>query len=286
MRSFLLLTILTVIRANIVVEKETEAGVAKEPTCDGVIVNGVYHEKDIIKEDLDRPYMLDVDYSTNTLYFSYSMKQDDDVFRTAKIELDSKEFSEIDIINGFAQSVDEENNDVYIGSNDGIYKYDHDTNTAEFIGQRGSDIWTIFYKDVLYYSEFPSQFLYTLINGTVVRFKDLEDTKVDHFIIDNEDVMFYTNSSGLYSQKMGTKDAIFYEEFPNVGPRGITTDKNGNVYICLRDGIYAVDKKDTSLKKTVDVDDCFGLAFDKDDRIIYADWKSIIRLKPNKKKTC
>ncbi|CAH2987395.1 unnamed protein product [Chilo suppressalis] len=257
------------------------AGVIKEESCDLILINNTYYEKETIKTDLDRPYLLAVDYSTNTLYFSYSMKENEDIFKSARIELDTNTLSDIDIVNGFAQTVDQENNDVFIGSNDGIYKYDHDTNQVEFIGQRGSDIWAIFFKEVIYYSEFPSQFLYTLSNGTAVRFKDLEDTKVDHFLIDNNETMFYTNSTGLFSQKKGTKDASLIEEFPHNAPRGMTTNQNGDVYVCLRDGIYEVDKSELNLKKTIDVDDCFGIAFDKSNNIIYADWKSLVRLKPS-----
>ncbi|CAG9790031.1 unnamed protein product [Diatraea saccharalis] len=255
------------------------AGVIKEEACDGVRINGTYYEKEIIKTDLDRPYLLTVDYSTNTLYFSYSIKSDEDIFKTARIDLDTNAFSDIDIVNGFAQTVDYEHQKVFIGSNDGIYKYDHDTNQVEFVGQRGSDIWAIYYDDVLYYSEFPSQFLYTLSNGTATRFKDLEDTKVDHFVTDGDNTMFYTNATGLFSQKKGTKDAVLIEEFPHNGPRGLTTNKYEDVYVCMRDGIYEVDKTQPSLKKIVDVDDCFGIAFDIYDEIIYADWKSLIRLK-------
>lgn len=281
MKLALILATLTIAKAGVIKEDGTT-----EKPCDGVLVNGVYHDKELIKEELDRPYMLAIDTSTDTLYFSYSVKENDDVFKTAKMDLDTKEFNELDIVNGFAQTVDPKKHVAYIGSNNGIYEYNSKTDTVEFIGQRGSDIWAIYYKDVLYYSEFPSQFLYTFINGSAVRFKDLEDTKVDHFIIDKDDDMFYTNATGLYAQKKGTKDAVLYEEFPDVGPRGVATDVNGNVFVCLRDGIYSVDKTTHSLTKNVDVNECFGIAFDSDNNIVYADWRSIVRLKPNKDKSC
>ncbi|XP_028161263.1 ommochrome-binding protein-like [Ostrinia furnacalis] len=280
MKLALVLAILTIAKAGVIKEETTEK------PCDGVLVNGVYHEKDVIKEDLDRPYMLAIDNKTGTLYFSYSVKENDDVFKSARINLETKEFNDIDIVNGFAQTIDAANHIVYIGSNNGIYQYYPNTDTAEYFGQRGADIWAIYFKDALYFSEFPSQFLYTFINGTAVRFRDLEDTKVDHFIIDKDDDMFYTNATGLYAQKKGTKDAVLYEEFPHVGPRGVATDVNGNVYVCLRDGIFAVDKTEHSLKKAVDVHECFGIAFDVDNNIVYADYRSIVRLKPNKEKSC
>lgn len=96
--------------------------------------------------------------------------------------------------------------------------------------------------------------------------------------------MFFTNATGLYSQAKGTKNAVLYEEFPIV--RGLTTDVNGNVYVCLSDGIYAVNKEKLVLEKVLNVDDAFGLAFDNDNNIVYADATRLVRLKPSKSKSC
>ncbi|XP_059062740.1 ommochrome-binding protein-like [Achroia grisella] len=265
-----------------------QAGVIKEDgPCDGTIINGIYHEAEVLKTDLDRPYLLAVDLSTNTLYFSYSESKDDDVFKSARLDLNTKQYGTIDdVTNGFAQTVDQKTHEVYIGGNDGIYKYDPASNKAEFIAERGTNIWTLYYKDVLYFSVFPSQFLYTLSNGESSRFSDLQDTKVDHFIIDNDNIMFFTNATGLYSQEKGTNNAILYEGLPENGARGITTDVDGNVHVCYQEGIFKVNKETSSLEKLVGLDDSFGVAFDSDNNIIYADATRVVRLKPNKNKTC
>ncbi|XP_046974468.1 ommochrome-binding protein-like [Vanessa cardui] len=277
---FLILTTAAIIQAAVIKEDEVKP-------CDGIIIDNVYHEIEELKKDIDRPYSLAVDYSTDRVYFSYSLNKDDDVFKTAYVNLNTKEYAHIDgVNNGFAQAVDQKNHDVYIGGSDGIYKYNHKTNTAEFLGVRDADVWHIFFKDVLYYSVFPSQFLFTYINGQSVRYKDLEDTKVDQFIIDNDDVIFFTNTTGLFSQKKGTKEATLYHEFLDVGVRGVATDINGDIFVCLPDGIYKVDKSEVSLRKMVEIDDVFGLAFDNDNNIVYSDATKLIRLKPNKDKTC
>ncbi|XP_050680826.1 ommochrome-binding protein-like [Leptidea sinapis] len=249
-----------------------EGGVVKE-NCES------HNEVETLKSDLDRPYLLAVDYSTNTVYFSYSLNLDDDVFKTAFVNLNTKEFGEVaGINNGFAQTVDEKNHDIYIGGSDGVYKYSHNAKEAQFLSQLGN-IWTLYFKDVLYYSVFPSQFLYTFANGVSARFKDLEDTKVDHFIIDNDDIMFYTNSTGLYGQKKGTKDSVLYREYSKDGVRGLTTDINGNAFICIADGIYKINKVNTSLDKVLSVDDAFGLAFDNENNIVYSDAMRLVRVK-------
>ncbi|XP_049882331.1 ommochrome-binding protein-like [Pectinophora gossypiella] len=264
-----------------------QAGVIKEDeeTCDGVNVDNKYHDKEVLKAELDRPYLLAVDYSNNVVYFSYSITASDDEFKTARLNLETKEFQDIKgVNNGFAQTVDPKTNDVYIGGSDGIYKYNYNTDKAEFYGAKDENIWTLFVKDDIYYSSFPSQFLYVSNNDTFERFKDLEDTKVDNFLIDKEDLIFFTNGTGLYSQKKGSKDAEFYED--STGIRGITLDVNGNVYVCKSDGIYSVDKTMMYLIKIADLDDAFGVAFDKDNNIIYSDATQLIRLKPNEDKNC
>lgn len=261
-----------------------QAGVIKED-CPGLKIDGVYYETETLREDLDRPYLLVVDNSTNNLYFSYNVKENDDEFRSARLNLNTKEFNNIEgVTNGFAQTVDQTTHEIYIGGSDGIYKYDYGQNKAEIIGERGSNIWTLYFKDVLYYSLFPHQFLYVMEDGQSRRFPDLEDTKVDHFVIDKENDIFFSNNTGLFSQKKGTKNAVLYKETPVL--RSLTTDKNGNVYACLQDGIYAVRKSTTSLERVVEINDGFGLAFDNDNNIVYSDASRLIRLKITRNKKC
>lgn len=266
-----------IVQAAVIENKNNE-----EQKCDGAIIDNVYHDIEILKADIDRPYQLAVDYSTNTVYFSYSLNKDDDVFKTAYVNLNTKEFAELKgITNGFAQAVDQKNHEIYIGGSNGIYKYNHKTKTGEQIGAKGIDIWNIYFKDILYYTTFPDQFLYTFVNGESRRFKDLEDTKVDLFVIDNEDIVFFTNATGLFGQKKGTKDVVLYKKLSE-GLRGLASDINGNVYVCIADGIYKIDKSTVSLIKVVEIDDAFGLAFDNENNIVYSDATTLARLKPNK----
>ncbi|XP_030032763.1 ommochrome-binding protein-like [Manduca sexta] len=284
MKLFLILSSLLAIQAGVIKEESIEV---EEKVCDGIIINGTYHEQEILHRDLDRPFLLSVDHSTNDLYFSYNVKVDEDDFRSARLNLNSKEFKNIEgVSNGFAQAVDPSTNDIYIGGSDGIYKYDPRNNKAELFAQRGMNIWTLYYKDFLYFSNFPSQFLYVLIDGKSERLAELQDTKVEHFVIDNEDVMFYTNNTGLYGHKKGTLDSVLYKEIGSIGIRALTTDINGNVYACFSDGVYAVRKATQSLEKIFDIDDAFGLAFDNNNNIVYSDAVKLIRLRPNRSKSC
>ncbi|CAG4960789.1 unnamed protein product [Parnassius apollo] len=256
--------------------------------CDGITIDGVYYDKEVLKTDLDRPYSLVVDFGTNVLYFSYNLYHTDDIFKTAKINLDTKDFAKLDgVENGFGQTVDQTNHVLYIGTSKGIYKYNNTDNTAKLYAAHDTDIGDVYFKDELYYSEFPSLFVYTVKDGQTERFKDLEETQVTHFAIDDEEDMFYVNSTGLYSQKKNTKDSVLYKEMNyGEGFRGITTDVNGKVYICFSDGIYKVNKHTTTVEKMVDVDDAFGAAFDGNNNIVYANSTSLIYLKASENKNC
>lgn len=263
------------------------AGVIKED-CNGVKINNIYHDLEILHKDLDRPYLLTVDYSTNILYFSYTVAENEgEEFKTARINLNTKEFKAITgVNNGFAQTVNQNTHEIYIGGSDGIYKYDYGTDKAEFFGLNDTNIWNIYFRDELYYIVYPSQLLYTYKDGQSLRFKDLEDTKVDSFVIDKNDTIFFTNATGLYSQWKGTKNATLFEGFPNIGVRGMAVDSTGKVHVCLKDGIYAVNKEKVTLEKVIEVDDAFGLTFDNDNHVIYSDASSLVRLKPNRSKSC
>lgn len=206
---------------------------------------------------------------------------------TAKIELKDKEFKKITSVpSGFAQSVDSTNDEVYIGANNGIYKYDPKKDTAELYAANGTNIWILYFHDDLYYSDFPLQFLYVVKNGESVRFKDLEDTKVDMFVIDKDDDIFYSNDTGLYGQKKGTKDAKLYKVFDISSARGLTIDKNGIVHACMKDGVYVVNKIAKRFDKILELDDGFGVAFDRNNNMVYSDANSVYILKPDKNLTC
>lgn len=252
--------------------------------CDGYFINGVYHEKQILKSNLDRPYLLSLDRDTNILYFSYSLDSDDDLFQSAYINVQTKEFEKIEgVENGFTQTIDETTHDVYIGGSDGIYKYSPNTKTVEYFAARGTNIWRVYFKDVLYYSNFPSQFLYTFIDNKIKRFTDLEDTKVDEFLIDNNDI-FFVNETGFYQQERGTKNAIPYPNITTV--RALTLDAEGKPYVCTKDGVYAIDKEKKEFHKLIEINDAFGLTFDKENNIIYSDATELVKLQANKNTNC
>ncbi|KAJ0170615.1 hypothetical protein K1T71_013986 [Dendrolimus kikuchii] len=257
-----------------------QAGVIKREICDGLTVNGVCHGQEILHENLDRPILLLVDLKSNVLYFTYLISNYE--CSAARLNLDTKEFKNIEgITNGYAQAVDRNSLDVYIGSSDGLYKYDAVDDNVTFIGAEGANILRVYYKDVLYYLLLQSRSVYTFENGVSKKFPDLDNTKVNHFIIDNE-FIYFTNNTGLYSQKRGTKDAVWFN-FPEVNEgdeRGLAVDSKGVVHICMQDGVYVLKQDSWTVEKIVHIDGSQGLAFDKNDNIVYSDATQLVRLLP------
>ncbi|KAJ0170617.1 hypothetical protein K1T71_013988 [Dendrolimus kikuchii] len=254
-----------------------QATVIKRETCDGVTVNGVCHRQEILHENLDSPASLNVDLKSNILYFRHILRNFE--YTIARLNLDTKEFKNIEGVTfGYSQAVDRNSHDVYIGSIDGLYKYDAVDDKATFIGAKNATIWSMYYKDVLYYSLFPMKSVYTFENGVSKKYPDLEDTKVDYFLI-NDGFIYFINATGLYSQKKGTKDTVLYNS-PYNGFVGFALDTKGKVHVCMIDGVYVVKKDSLTVEKIIDLDYVDGCSFDKNNNIVYSDGAKLVRLLP------
>ncbi|KAM3968733.1 ommochrome-binding protein-like [Aphomia sociella] len=265
-----------------------KAGVVKEDSSKGVCINDVYYDKEVLKTHVDVPFLLAIDRTSNNLYFSYSITDQESAFTSARLDLNTTEFNIIkNVSGGFAQTVDEKTQDVYIGGDNGLYKYDASTNEVKFIGVNNTSIWSIYYNDVLYFSAYPSKHLYTFSNGESSKVPGFEDIEVEYIVIDNDSVIFYSNETGLYSKKKGTQTSVQYKGVPEEDkPKALIFDVNGNLYICYPGGIYSVNKENSKIEKYVALDDLYGAVFDSNNNIVYSDTSSIIRLTSNKDKSC
>lgn len=262
----------------------TNADVTRIDTvCNGPVINDVLYTEEILLSGLDRPYFLSTDYTTNTVYFSYSIYSNDTAFKSVKIDLNTKQLTYInDVKNGFSHCVSA-NGDVFIGGRDGIYKYDKVNNIAKIYTAKGVNVWTVFCKDDLYYSD--STNVYKVVDGKPSKF--IEASKVKFLTIDNDDNIFYGNVSGLFRKKKDSKDIVFYKDTNAITLDGLATDLNGVVYVAATDGIYVVNKLKNDLKiyfKTTN--DIFGVTFDVENNMIYSDELAVYKLRPTKYDEC
>ncbi|KAJ0170619.1 hypothetical protein K1T71_013990 [Dendrolimus kikuchii] len=255
-----------------------QAGVVKRETCDGVTVYGVCHKQEILHKNIAYPALLTADLKSNVLYFTYYLPNF--ARAIARLNLDTKEFKNIEGVTGaFALALDRYSHDVYIEDSDSLYKYDAVDDKAMFIRAEGATIWSVYYKDALSYSSlFPMKSLYTFENEVSKKLPDLEDTKVDQFFIDDA-FIYFTNDTGLYSQKKGTKDTVLYNS-PRLTIRGFALDTKGIVHICTIDGVYVVKEDSLTVEKIVDLEQAYGCAFDQNNNIVYSDSVKLVRLLP------
>jgi ligand-binding sensor domain-containing protein len=251
-----------------------------EPGCNNVIsIRNISYEQELLKDNMNSPYQMVIDYDTNTLFFSYTANSEDNMFKSVCLNLNSNEYRPIPgIKGGFAAAVDRNSHKVYLGGRDGIYEYDYATHKATNVNPDGHNIWQMFAKDTLYYTAYPEERVYSFEGGNSAIVPELKRTMVLQIAIDNNNNMYFSNSSGLFFSRKFDKEIIKLGEY-NV--KSFTSDFNGNLYFSTTSSFYEIDIKQ-NVNKLVEVDND-GMVVEKDNNFIYASRNSIIRLKATKK---
>ncbi|XP_045780200.1 ommochrome-binding protein-like isoform X2 [Maniola jurtina] len=253
---------------------------AQIPTdnCDGIIIENIKHEHEVLKS-LRMPYQLAMDYNTNTLFFSYSIDDEDTIYESAYINLKTNEFGIIPgIAAGFANAVDERGNVVYLGGSDGIYQFNYETKVATRLNGTDDNIWQLFFKEDLYYTKFPEEEIYIFKNNQSHRVPELIGTKGMLVAVDNSDNIYFSNTTGLFVHKKITDNTSFIAVY-NVN--GFTCDINGETFFSTPHGIYYINDKTQEVEKIASFDNnLYGIAIEPDGTIICALEDSLVRLKP------
>ncbi|KAJ2939087.1 hypothetical protein O0L34_g10275 [Tuta absoluta] len=257
-----------------------------EKNQDGVLINGVHYEKEILKDGLTIPSHFAMDHTTDNLYFTHYMSNVSD-YLNARFDINTKEIELITgVENGFTQTVDPNTHDVYIGGNDGIYKYDRENKKAERFFANKNRIHKLFFKDNLYFVEAYTWILYKVSNGEKVKVKDFEDIELHHLFIDSKDTFFYGNNLGLFYRIKGSNNSVIVKRKQPVYPViDIAADMNNNVYTVSDDGIYVFKKDEGELEKVYDGQGLHSFAFDSHNNIVFGDYTKIVLLKAIKDKT-
>ncbi|GBP71247.1 Ommochrome-binding protein [Eumeta japonica] len=247
--------------------------------CNGVLVNRMCHEIEVLAENMGSPEHLIVDFHTNVLYFSNFSIVEDILNYSCYLDLNTMELAKITqpaLSHGYTQAVDQDEHEVYISDIDNIYKFFYNNKTVERVATVSGIIDLMFYKDALYYSTYSQNF-YTLINGesVEVEFMKINNTKI--LAIDKDGYVFIRNDNGLYGKPKGSKYADRYKESSSQDFMAI--DVNGLPYLSNATGVYFVNKGEKTLEKISDFISFNGFAFDKDNNMIFSDSERIIRLK-------
>lgn len=263
MKFLLLLSLLTLTNGNIITQS----------TCD----------REMLKDNVDSPYQFAIDYQNDLLFFSYTSREINNYFTSAYLDLNTHLFHTIpEIAGGFANAVDRTDNTVYLGGNDGIYKFDKQTKIAKHFGsETGHSVWQIFIRNSkIYYTTFkPDEKLFTIQDGVSKIVEEFADTRVRLFGIDHNDNKYIYNATGLYYIAKGSKNITAISSDYNIN--AFDTNRNGELYFSTTfNGIYKI-KSAEKIEKIAETTTCYGFAIAEDGSIIYGDRENIYRFIPN-----
>lgn len=247
-------------------------------------VNGKLHKKQVILADVNIPYKFTINRKKNCLFFCINADEfSEQSFHSVMLDLHSGSPTVVPSIrNGFASAVDQTTGTVYLGGSDGIYLYN--LQTKDIIKSplvSGIDIFDMYFQNELYYVDTANQSLYVYKNSKSIVVPELKDYQIQHFVIDAQDNVMFVNSTGLFILMKGSRTATLYDD-RNINFRGATLDLFGVPHFIAQDGIYSVDEN-KELVKILALENGYGLAFDKDNNIIYSDERTVNKLIPREK---
>lgn len=214
--------------------------------------------------------------NTNTLYFSFDSGQGE--YIPALLNIDTKKLTVLKgVKDAFAISRDTETDEIYFGGSHGIYKYNPKYKTLKKLGVNNLDIWWLQVQGKLYFVKFPSLKVYYYENKSINYVPILRNTNVNQFVFDGDNNIFFINSTGLFCIN-GENHVIFLKDNPRF--LGMAVDKAGHVHLCSENGIYVISKTVQKITRIVSVQGVLGMAFDKNNNLIYSNSQEIVRLIP------
>lgn len=242
-------------------------------------VSGKLHKKHVVLADVNIPYKFSLNRSKDCLFFCINADDfSEHSFHSVVLDLKSRLATIIPgVRNGFASAVDQTTGAVYLGGSDGIYQYNFhtkDVNRLPLIS--GVDIFDMYFHNYLYFVDTANQNIHVLKNNLPILIPELKDYQIQHFVVDAQENVIFVNSTGLFILMKGSKLATLYDD-RSINFRGATTDMQGVPHFIAQDGIYSIDEN-KELVKIITLDNGYGLAFDKDNNIIYSDERTVNKL--------
>lgn len=249
---------------------------------DLVLICGKPYKKNVILADVNIPYKFSIDRNRNTLFFCINADEfSDQSFQTVVLNIDTGLTSIVPRLrNGFASAVDQATGNVYLGGSDGIYKYNYSSKDIEKPALvNKTDIFDMYFKDYLYFVDTAKQNLYVYKDNTKCLVPETKENVIQHFVFDANSDLYFVNPSGLFLLQKGCKSPTLVHG-NDLSIRGATTDKFGTPYFVAHNGIYSIDKENKQLVLRLSVTNGYGLAFDKNNNILYSDERTVTMLVP------
>lgn len=258
---------------------------AKNEECGSVTIRGKPHKRDVWVRDLKCPYQLSFYKEQDILFYTYDVGiENEDTFEIAYYLKHNKTSHIIhNVTNGFATAIDQENHTIYIGSNSGIYKCNpKETNMTiihKFISK--FNIWSLIFKKHLYFISYPSQRLFEVKenngNHSVFKVHEIKE-RIYHYAIDGNENQYIVNKTGLYKINATLHRTLIDDKKVFTC---MTADNKGEIHFCDRhSGIYVHNKHNNTLDIVVNINNVYGLTFDKNNTMIVSNNKEIVSFVP------
>lgn len=242
--------------------------------CSKVKFNEKYYEIEMLKEGVNNVRDLAINRNTETLYFAFDLIRKDETSVIAYVNMTSGEATTIDgVKNARTVTVDQENNIVYVGGDDGIFTLNQ-WNAPVKVNVNDNVLKLFNLNDYLFYTT-NNKKTFVYANGEKNIVKELLDSKVNSFVIDNTRHVFFIENGNLFRVKLGTRAVNIHEKYI---VNDVTTDINGKLYVSASDGVYTYNNRKYSLERVSKLTGLKSLVFDKNNVPIYAVSDKIIKL--------
>lgn len=186
---------------------------------------------------------------------------------------------------------DQDNNIVYLGGSDGVYKFNTLTSSLTHFSSRGDMILSLVYKDNVYFvRERENEIILKKANAfesvlkddeNKTRHESLPKLSVKKFVITNKNIAVFLSRFGLYAAK-AEKNSEVYRLSKNSYFRGLAMDLDGSVFTWWLDGIYKVvlesDLSKSKVVRVAKISSVGALTFDDDNSILFTADKAVFRL--------
>ncbi|CAH0401056.1 unnamed protein product [Chilo suppressalis] len=196
------------------------------------------------------PNQLAVDRTTNTLYLSFDSGQGE--YIPAMINIDTRKVTVLKgVKDAFAIAYDSIAKEIYFGGSHGIYNYNPVKKLLRRLAIGNLDIWWLFVKENIYFIKFPTLKAFHYLNRTINYVNRLQSKTMHQFVLDNDDNIFFINTTGLYGVRNNSDEAVLLRDHPRF--LGMSLDNKGQLYLCTDEAIYVLSKMVQKVKRLVNI---------------------------------
>lgn len=260
------------------------ATAAADTKCHGCL-NSVCYLRSPVLEGFSPVGQIAIDRTSNTFYFHVRDTSRRDHSCALNLdEIDLQSTPNIDF--SFARAVDQTSRDYYLSTQVKVHKLNPESNQypTELFDEI---VWHMQFKNQLYYTDLESYGIKIYHDGKHDAIAALSNYKIDEFIVDKNDNIFFMSNYSVYRLKNNSDVSMVTDEIYT-----LTTDKNGDAYFVqpyFRD-IYKWDYEQDKMIKigAFAGGSPFAVVFDKSNNIIFSDlqYNGMYYLSPKVDKVC